>query len=38
MSHVWALIIIILAFGVAGKIDYEVAVTQAATTTCERAK
>ena len=26
MSHIWALVVIIVAFGVVGRIDYEVAV------------
>lgn len=29
MSHVWALVIILVAFGVVGRIDYEAAIVTA---------
>ena len=38
MSHVWALVAILVAFGIAGRIDYEVAADHSTQTTCERQK
>lgn len=29
MSHIWALVVILVAFGVAGRIDYEAAMVTA---------
>ena len=29
MSHIWALVVILVAFGVAGRIDYEAAIVTA---------
>lgn len=29
MSHIWALVVIIVAFGIAGRIDYESAIVTA---------
>ncbi len=38
MKQIWALVIILVAFGVVGRVDYEVAVAEAGATTCERLK
>lgn len=38
MKPIWALVVILVAFGVVGRVDYEVAVAEAGTTTCERLK
>ena len=34
MSHIWALVIILVAFGIAGRIDYDVAVADSGAPTC----
>ena len=34
MKPIWALVIILVAFGVVGRVDYEVAVAEAGPPTC----
>ncbi len=34
MSHIWALVVILVAFGVVGRIDYDVAIADSGAPTC----
>ena len=38
MKPIWALVVILVAFGVVGRIDYDVAVADSGANRCERFK
>lgn len=38
MKPIWALVVILVAFGVVGRIDYDVAVADSGAPRCERFK